>query len=73
MAVTGLSECCSNFKQVLVVTSHTLTVHPAALKAMGKASRTPVTGPEWPVKVQTGVDGEPEIHHDLVRLLQGFP
>ena len=73
MAVTGLSECCSNFKQVLVVTSHTLTVHPAALKAMGKASRTPVTGPEWPVKVQTGVDGEPEIHNDLVRLLQGFP
>ena len=71
IAVTGLSECCSNFKQVLVVTSHTLTVHPAALKAMGKARRTPVTGPEWPVKVQTGVDGEPEIYHDLVRLLQG--
>ena len=37
MAVTGLSECCNNFKQVLVGTSHTRTVQPAALKAIGKA------------------------------------
>ena len=63
MAVTGLSECCNNFKQVLVGTSQTRTVHPAALKAIGKARSTPVTGPEWPVKVQTGVVGEPVNHH----------
>ena len=63
MAVTGLSECCSNFRQVLVVTSQTLTVHPAALRAMGKARSTRVTGPEWPVKVHTGVEGEPETKH----------
>ena len=65
MAVTGLSECCNNFKQVLVATSHTRTVQPAALKAIGKARSTPVTGPEWPVKVQTGVVGEP-VNHDLM-------
>ena len=59
MAVTGLSECCNNFKQVLVGTSQTRTVHPAALRAIGKAKSTQVTGPEWPVKVQTGVVGEP--------------
>ena len=62
IAVTGLSECCNNFKQVLVGTSHTRTVQPAALKAIGKARSTPVTGPEWPVKVQTGVVGEPVNH-----------
>ena len=44
-------------------TSQTRTVHPAALKAIGKARSTPVTGPEWPVKVQTGVVGDPVNHH----------
>ena len=58
--VTGESQCCNNFRQVLVATSQTLTVHPAALKAKGKANKTPVTGPECPVSVHNGVDGEPE-------------
>ena len=60
IVVTGLSECCNNFKHVLLVTSHTRTMQPAALKARGEAKRTFVTGPECPVRVQTGVEGEPE-------------
>ena len=58
-AVTGYSECCNNLRQVLVETSHTLTMDPAALRARGKAKSTPVTGPECPVKVHTGVVGDP--------------
>ena len=59
MAVTGTSECCNNLRQVFEATSHTLTIDPAALKAKGEANKTPVTGPEWPVKVHTGVEGDP--------------
>ena len=56
-----LLECCNNFKHVLVVTSHTRTVHPAALSANGNDNKTPVTGPECPVKVQIEVEDESEI------------
>ena len=36
------------------VTSHRRTAHPAALRAKGRESLTPVTGPEWPVIVLRG-------------------
>ena len=58
MDVTGLSSsCCSSLRQVPCSTSHSLTAAPAALRARGEggeASRTHVTGPEWPVRVERG-------------------
>ena len=41
------------------MTSHTRTVHPAALNARGNANKTPVTGPECPVNVHIEVEGDP--------------
>ena len=67
MAVTGLSPCCKSFRQVFVATSQTRTVHPEALKAIGIANKTFVIGPEWPVKVQTGEDGEPKNQKRFLR------
>ena len=45
----------------MVDTFQTRTVHPAALSANGNDNKTPVTGPEWPVKVQIEVEDESEI------------
>ena len=63
MAVTGLSPCWSSFRKAPppppLETSHSLTVHPAALRASGRQSRTPTTGPEWPVRVARGLSADP--------------
>ena len=56
----------------MVDTFQTRTVHPAALSANGNDSKTPVTGPEWPVKVQIEVEDESEIFEKLAKVKMDF-
>ena len=56
----------------MVDTFHTRTVHPAALSANGNDNKTPVTGPEWPVKVQIEVEDESEIFEKLAKVKMDF-